>query len=328
MHEELCSARLIIQLLQTEGNLVNFTVIASVQGRNHEARNDVSNDWKSVSANKVRTNRSIPAQQPQPIPTIINLFEIPDNSHIHQQTQQQRGHANSLHTTKKECDRIANSVRAARQTKGRDNYNRKTPTMKRNKVLIIGDSHARGCAQEIRHNLGHDFNVQGNVKPGATLQAIVTTSTDSMKKLTKEDVVVVWGGTRDVGKNESEKGLRHIRNFVENMKHTNVIVKSVPYRHDLAPNSCVNLEVEVYNRKLKKHLKVFDNTCVLKVDTDRDLFTRHGLHMNLKGKEHVAYKIINTIKVMVNRKKSVPIKMKYNVRANNESEGDILRANN
>ena len=34
------------------------------------------------------------------------------------------------------------------------------------------------------------------MKPGATLQAIVTTSTDSMKKLTKEDVVVVWGGTR------------------------------------------------------------------------------------------------------------------------------------
>ena len=68
--------------------------------------------------------------------------------------------------------------------------------MKRNKVLIIGDSHARGCAQEIRHNLSHDFNVQENVKPGATLQAIVTTSTDSMKKLTKEDVVVVWGGTR------------------------------------------------------------------------------------------------------------------------------------
>jgi len=63
---------------------------------------------------------------------------------------------------------------------------------------------------------------------------------------------------------------------------------SVPRRHDLESNSCVNDEVKVYNGKLKKHLKVFDNTCVLEVDTDRDLFTRHGLHMNLKGKEQIA----------------------------------------
>ena len=90
------------------------------------------------------------------------------------------------------------------------------------------------------------------------------------------------GGTCDVGQNESEKGLCQIRNLVENLKHT-VILMSVPYRHDLAPNSCVNHEVKVYNRKLKKHLKVHDNMCVLEVDTERDLFTRHGLHMNLKG---------------------------------------------
>ena len=59
---------------------------------------------------------------------------------------------------------------------------------------------------------------------------------------------------------------------------------SVPYRHDLDPNSCVNDEVKVYNRKLKKHLKVFGNSHVIEVDSNRDLFTRHGLHMNSKGK--------------------------------------------
>jgi len=72
----------------------------------------------------------------------------------------------------------------------------------------------------------------------------------------------VWGGTQDVGRNKSEKGLCQLRNFVENLKHT-VIVMSVPYRHDLALNSCVNHEVKVYNRELKKHLKVFKNRCVI-----------------------------------------------------------------
>jgi hypothetical protein len=57
------------------------------------------------------------------------------------------------------------------------------------------------------------------VKPGADLQTIVNTSTKTVGKLTKKDVVVVWGGTRDVGRNETEKGLHQI-NFVETHKQT------------------------------------------------------------------------------------------------------------
>ena len=85
--------------------------------------------------------------------------------------------------------------------------------------------------------------------------------------------------------------------------------------------------MKVYNRKLKKHLKVFDNTCVLEVNTDRDLFTKHGLHMNLKGKEQIACKIVKTIKAMLNEKKSVPIRMKYKEdlgRDNKGTEGENI----
>jgi hypothetical protein len=209
------------------------------------------------------------------------------------------------------------------QTKGRYKYNKKISAKKWNKIIILGDSHARGCAKEVQHNLGQHFEVQGIMKPGANLQMIVNTSTETMGKLTKKDVVV-WGGTHDVGRNELEKGLHQIRNCVENLKHTNVIMMSVPYRHDLAPNSCVNHDVKVYNRKLKKHLKVLHNTCVLEMDTDRDLYARHGLHMNLKGKERIACKIIKTIKVILTEKKTVPIKMKYKEdreRDNNGTEG-------
>jgi hypothetical protein len=119
----------------------------------------------------------------------------------------------------------------------------------------------------------------------------------------------VWGGSRDVGKNEMGKGLHQIKNFVTNHTQTNVIVMSVPCRYDLDPKSCVNDEVKVYNRKLQKHLKVFGNTCVIKVDFNRDLFTRHGLHMNSKGKGHITKKILKAIKVMLNEKKSDPITM-------------------
>jgi hypothetical protein len=83
-------------------------------------------------------------------------------------------------------------TRPVQQTKGRYKYNKKISVKKWNKITISVDSHARGCAQEVQHNLGQCFEVQGIVKPGANLQMIVNTSTETMGKLTKKDVVVVW----------------------------------------------------------------------------------------------------------------------------------------
>jgi len=181
----------------------------------------------------------------------------------------------------------------------------KQPNKKRNKIVILGDSHARGCASEVQHHLDNTFEIQGTVKPGANLDGIVTPLTTS--HLTKKDIVVLCGGTREIGRNESKKALQQIRNFVQNHNQTNVIVVSAPYRHDLDPNSCVNKEVTVYNRKLKKHLKVFDNTKIVEVDPQRELYTRHGLHLNQNGKEQMAKKIVLTVKSILHKKTINPI---------------------
>jgi len=47
--------------------------------------------------------------------------------------------------------------RAVQQLKTRGDYNKKTSNKKQNKIIILGDSHAKGCAQEVQHNLGRDF---------------------------------------------------------------------------------------------------------------------------------------------------------------------------
>ena len=134
---------------------------------------------------------------------------------------------------------------------------------------------------------------------------------------------IVWGGTRDIGRNEIRNGLQQIKNFVENHKQTNVIVMSAPHRHDLQSKSCVNDAVKEFNRKLKKHLKQADNTRVIEVDPDRHLFTRHGLHMNLKGKEQMAKKIARTIKNMLTEGKRDPIEMKDKEDPGNDDEGNM-----
>jgi hypothetical protein len=60
------------------------------------------------------------------------------------------------------------------------NYNKTTSNEKRRKIIIVGDSHARGCAQELQHYLGHGFAVQGFGKPGANLQTIVNPPTKTI----------------------------------------------------------------------------------------------------------------------------------------------------
>ena len=79
---------------------------------------------------------------------------------------------------------------------------------------------------------------------------------------------------------------------------------SAPYRHDLDSNSCVNKEVAVFSRMLKKHLKAFDNTQIIEIDPHRELYTHHGLHMNQKGKEQMTKKIVLVVKSFLHKKKS------------------------
>jgi hypothetical protein len=91
-----------------------------------------------------------------------------------------------------------------------------------------------------------------------------------------------------VGKNETKKGINCIQRFVKTNNHTNFILMDVPHRYDLEQNSFVNKEVEVCNRRIWKYMKVLEKTEVIMVDEDRRGFTRHGQHMNAKGKELMA----------------------------------------
>jgi len=109
--------------------------------------------------------------------------------------------------------------------------------------------------------------------------------------MTKTDMVVVWGGANNVAKNESEKGLVHILNFVKQRKHTNVITVGAPKRHVLSTTSCVKSAVTTYNRKLHKRMKMSEYVQILDSEIQREHFTRHGLHMNTVGKELMAQRI-------------------------------------
>jgi hypothetical protein len=102
--------------------------------------------------------------------------------------------------------------------------------------------------------------------------------------------VIIWGGTRDVAKNETKHDLRILSEFAEHKIKTNVIVMCDPHRFDLQLSSCVNKEVASFNRKLQKAMKTFSHIHVCSMSTNRDHFTSQGLYLNSQGKNWIINK--------------------------------------
>jgi hypothetical protein len=191
---------------------------------------------------------------------------------------------------------------------------------KKHSILVVGDSHARGCSAKVKDKLNDTFDVNGLVKPGTVISTLTSTVKDGTEKLIDNDVLLFWSGTNDVAQNNSHDGLRHVVNCVESNSHTNIILICAPNRYDLANWSCVNSEVKTFNRKLEKIIKILKHVLVVKKDLTREYFTRHGLHMNTLGKEMITKQTVVAINAILQKNHvGEPISMPWKVK---HSDGD------
>jgi len=167
----------------------------------------------------------------------------------------------------------------------------KSSLMKEHKVLIIGDSHTRNCAANVKIDIRDNSEVQELVKPSAGTDILVNPANNDIMSLQKSDVLIFCGGANSDGNKNSTKALQYSMDFIKTKNHTNIILVTAPPRYDLMQSSCVNSEIKSFNRKLKKMAKVYQQTSVLEMDNDRKLFANHDLHLNDQGKG-VLFKLI------------------------------------
>ncbi|XP_033609806.1 uncharacterized protein LOC111870598 isoform X3 [Cryptotermes secundus] len=129
--------------------------------------------------------------------------------------------------------------------------------------------------------------------------------------MSENDVIVVYTDSNDISKNSAKEGLSYIINFVRRNSHTNIMVMEVLHRHDLVDWSSVNKEVKSFNRHLAKRLKLYKHVSFIRVNLNRQHFTRHGLHTNSKGKREMCQQVAELIKqklgAVVN---AIPLKYK------------------
>ena len=61
----------------------------------------------------------------------------------------------------------------------------------------------------------------------------------------------------------------------------------------------MNEEIRNYNRKLNKVIKGFKNVQLINVLSERNVFTKHGMHKNTKGKELMVGNLIEKVSAIV-----------------------------
>lgn len=133
--------------------------------------------------------------------------------------------------------------------------------------------------------------VYGIVKPGAVTKSLMESATNWYWKTYNgwfpnnvQWVKLYW-------KNDSRNVFKNVVSFVKSVNHTNIILLSVPFRYDLK-DSWVNNKMKSFNRKLLKLTNIFPHGSVLEIDSNRFLYTEHGLHLNGLGTEFLSNQLV------------------------------------
>jgi len=147
--------------------------------------------------------------------------------------------------------------------------------------------------------------------PGASLQNITKLAKSEVPTLTNSDTVIVCGDSNDVNRDMSQVGLNSLKNFVNLRNNTKVLILTLPQRHDLTHDSCVNKEIYSFNRKLHKVMKNKEKVKILDYDITRVGFTCHGQHLNSAGKSKMAQSIAQYLTKSSTNNNIDPIPMKW-----------------
>jgi len=64
------------------------------------------------------------------------------------------------------------------------------------KIIIIGDSHDRGAASNVKHNLNDNCRSSGFVRPGGNIDRLISSMTEDIKHLMSNDIMLFWGALK------------------------------------------------------------------------------------------------------------------------------------
>ena len=161
---------------------------------------------------------------------------------------------------------------------------------KSSKVFLLGDSHLRKITPLVLSEVNNVANCKifGCFKPGANFDNVTFCLNELTSNFTKNDYVYILAGTNDMLAYH-EKGYCdfNLEILSQCAIRTNLNLILIPYRFD-DEYQFLNRHIYAANHTLIKfaiqHNINYIDTSVF----DYSYFSRHGLHLNLKGKKKLA----------------------------------------
>ncbi|KAG8302543.1 hypothetical protein J6590_031613 [Homalodisca vitripennis] len=159
-------------------------------------------------------------------------------------------------------------------------------------VTFCSDSQGRNVQVKIENFSGNKVGAFGYVRVNAGLLQVLESCTIDQTK-----TVIIMGGTND----SLDDNLHNIYKDLEQKltaisKSRTVFITTIPKRFDKPSDHEDNKKLTLLNNYIGELVARIDNTKLLNLDQlKRYHFTEQGLHLNNKGKNHLANLIINTL---------------------------------
>lgn len=153
-------------------------------------------------------------------------------------------------------------------------------------VRIVGDSQTRQMSSLLREILPARFLVEGKTMPGAgALHVLETAKQDSRHR--KIDHLILLCGTNDVHSRRPIDMHPALKDLERNTNIGRIIFLAIPHRFDLHPRSAVHKVTRKLNESIYDFCLSSQKSDFIDLNLNHHHHTRHGLHINLKGKERL-----------------------------------------
>lgn len=226
-------------------------------------------DWRTPRRSYAAAARA----SPRPVPTSNRFSMLPreEESRDYRSQQAQRP-----------------QQRSPRQPQRRPQQQQRPRRAPRGRIHLYADSQGRGVAEKIGE-IVPTARATGTVKAGAGMAEVVEGVRATANGLGYEDCAVIIGGTNNAADGRGRFVADELRVALDQLKATNVIVTTIPWRYDERRRREDLDEVRHGNEEIKGLAKRYRNVRVLDLAAfGRGCYTRDGFHLNSAGKSIIA----------------------------------------
>lgn len=193
------------------------------------------------------------------------------------------------------------------------------------KIVIFSDSHGKELKGRLGARLGDSFQVLCYPIPGGNFCEITETFKKNAEWLDESDYVIFMAGSNDITETKTAEHLVNnfpLRPFLSKQNLAHIFFTLIPFRFD-RPD--LNEKIKQVNGLLMSTLSRNKDISFINIeDFSRSFYTKHGLHLNNKGKEILAQRLSSAINKLLDEKEANKFKQRDKNRTQVENVSPLV----